>query len=509
MKRKPILASATLLAFATAIARLFGFFRTVVLAATYGAGSVSDAFVIAFTVPDIVLALVGASISAAFIPVYTRIGENKAKITSNIITMTLFLGLLFSLVFTIIPQALTYLFASQLDPVTFALTTGFLRMMVWSAIPILVVPILQSYLQIQNAFFFAAINNVPVNLAAITAIILSKSTGLLSVMGYGVIIGNIIRLFYMLIMAKKKGYVYKPTLDIRAPELREFFALMVPIMLSTLIQEINLIIDRNFASSLVSGSISALNYASRVVNLFTALIGSTLATVLFPFISELSAQGKTIEIRGYLSSCIKKLIPILLPAMVCVILLAEPLVNIMYERGSFSSYDTRRTAEATIMYAPLIVAANLNTILTRVLFSLHDTKTPAIISGVSILIGIMLKFFMIGPLAHIGLALASSITGLITMVALLFILKKYLGGLELKSNNWEWIKTIAATIIMGIAIGLGNRIVPVMSSGMLLSILYYGGLAIFGIIVYIVLHILLRTIFINDVIGLIRGLLNR
>jgi len=512
LKQKSILTSAALVAVATVLVRLFGFLRELVLAATYGAGTVSDAFVVAFTVPDIVLALVASSAATAFIPTYTHMesGENgNLKFTSNVLTILALIGLIFSGVFSFVPQALTFLFASNLDEETFALTTSLLRIMVWAATPVLITRIFQSYLQIQKAFFLAAVMTIPVNVAAIIAIALSKPAGMTAILGYGVLAGSILKLLYMLLAANRKGYTYRPALNLRMPELRVFFIMTLPIIFTTLLSELTQIIDRNFASSLVSGSISSLNYAHRTVNLFTTLIGMSVATVLFPRMSELSAQGKTDEIRKHISSCLIKLVPVLLPAMIGVILLADPIVRIMFERGDFTSAATKRTAECLIMYAGKIIAVSISDILKRAMFSMHDTKTPAIITAVTLAFGILLKIILIRPLAHIGLALSTSITAILATLLMLSALRKRLGSLKLKTGNWEWVKTLAATIVMGTVVGLGVRLLPVMSGGTMQTVILTMGLVLVGVGIYTLSHAIMKTMFFRDMTGVVKSLLSR
>jgi putative peptidoglycan lipid II flippase len=508
-KQTTLLTSTVLVALATVFVRLFGFLREVTLAATYGAGMVSDAFVIAFTVPGIVLALVGSSTAAVFIPAYTRVETDKARFTSNIITLLAAIGLVFAAVFTFIPQTLTFLFASQLDDQTFALASSLIRIMVWTSVPVLLAGILQPYLQIKNAFFLAAVINIPINIAAIISIALSKQAEMTAVMGYGVVAGNIVMLLLFFAAAARNGYVYRPVWEPKAPELRVLLIMLVPVMISTFIADLNLIVDRNFASSLVSGSISSLNYASKTVNLMTGLIGISIATVLFPRMAELAAQDNMQEIRRYIAACFRKLIPILLPATLGIILLAHPIVRLMFERGGFSPEDTKRTAECLQMYAALLFAHSMNAIMIRALFSFRDTKTPAVISAIGVAVSILLNFLLIGPLAHMGLALASSAAAFISLILLFMALRKRLGPLGLKSELKDWVKTLTATLIMGAVVYSGLILLPVMSGSTLQCVILTGGLVLAGAGIYLLLHALLRTVFLRESLQLVRSFLHK
>jgi len=498
LKNKTILASTILVALASISVRFFGYLREVTLAATYGAGMVSDAFIIAFTVPSIVLVLFGATTATVFIPAYSGVERDKSRFMSNVLTLLVLIGFLFTAIFTIFPQSLVFLFASQLDGAAFSLATELLRIMVWVAVPTLVVGILQSYLQIKNAFFLASILIIPINVYAILSILLSGSLGQYSIMGYGVVAGNFMALIVLYTAVYFKGYVYKPVVDLKMPGLRGLLVLIAPIMITTFISDINLIVDRNFASSLASGTISSLNYAGKTVNILITILGVSLATVLYPRMSEFAANNNIAEIRRCVTGCIKMLIPVLLPATLGIILLAEPIVRIIFERGEFTQENTQMAMESLRMYAPLLFSSSINAIIIRAFFSMRDTKTPAIISAVGVAVSIGINFILIGPLAHMGLALSTSISSMLAMVLLLFTLRKRVGLLQLKRNIREWVKVLVATAVMGLVVTLGYVFLPVMGGGTIQCILLTGGLVVAGIGVYILMNLAMRTVFISE-----------
>jgi putative peptidoglycan lipid II flippase len=316
-------------------------------------------------------------------------------------------------------------------------------------------------------------------------------------------------LVYLLTAVYRKGYVYRPVLDFKMPGLRMLLILLAPIILVSLIGNIDQIVDRNFASSLESGSISSLNYAAKIIGLITALVGTSVATVIYPRMSEIAAQGTEKDIRSYITAGFQKLVPLLLPAMAGIIILAKPLVRILFEHGVFTSDDTIRTAESLQMYAPLIIAASLNIILTRAFFSMRDTKTPAAISIICLAVSVGLKFLLIGPLAHRGLALSSSIVSILSMILLLFALRRRLGLLRLKRLGMEWLKIILATFVMSIAVLAGSFMMRINEGGFLRSVVSTGVLILLGIVIYVVTHMILRTIFIRDIFGLIRSFVKR
>ena len=507
MNSKSIIASTIFVAIATMMVRFSGYLREVTLASIYGAGMVSDAFIIAFTIPSIVLALFGVSTATAFIPIYTRVKGDRAHFTSNILTLLALVGLLFTAVFATYPQSLVFLFASQFSAEAAAITSELLRIMTWAAIPILLIGVLQSYLQIKNSFFLAMALTLPINIYTILSILLSRSVDNISVMGYGVVAGNIMAIIFLFAAAYCKGYAYRPVIDLKMPELKVMLVMIVPVVISIFIGDINQIVDRNFASSLVAGSISSLNYAGKTINILVVTIGAPLATVLYPRMSEFAAKDNLSEIRKCVTECVKRLIPILLPATLGIMILARPIIRVVFERGEFTAQDTQMTMECLRMYSPLLIFSSLNAIITRALFSIRDTKTPAIITGASVCVSIVINIILIGPLAHMGLALASSISAMISTILLLLVFRKRVGLLHLKRNIREWVKVLVATIVMGVVVGVGYYFLPVMGGGTFHTLLLTGGLVAAGIGVYILMHLALRTVFIGEAFALVRRLL--
>jgi putative peptidoglycan lipid II flippase len=497
------------LAIATIFGKFFGFLREIALAAVYGAGSVSDAFVIAFTIPSIVLALVGVAASLAFIPIYSGIEQGKERFVSNVLTLFAAAGLAFSLVFAIFPQALIFLFASQLPEETFALAAKLLQIMVWSAIPFFVAEILRGYLQIQKAFFLSVFLTIPINIAAVAGILASSVFENYSLMAYGVLAGQYLTMAFFFVAAAGNGYRYRPVWAPRDPNIQKLLVMMLPVVLAMLLTELNVIVARNFASSLAAGSVSSLNYASKTVGLFTALVGSSLTNALYPKLSELAAAGDTEKMRHYITSSIMMLTPLLLAAAVGVALLAEPLTRIMFERGEFTPADTKRTAECLQMYAVLLFSASMELVVARALYALHDTKTPAVISAVAIATSIAFNFLLIGPLKHMGLALSTSLASLLMMVLALLATQKRLGSFGLWAKRREWLKMLVSVAVMGLVVGWGYRSLPVMAGGVWQTALWTGVLVLAGMTVYIFALFVLRVAVLKDIWDLVKRMLGR
>jgi putative peptidoglycan lipid II flippase len=271
------------------------------------------------------------------------------------------------------------------------------------------------------------------------------------------------------------------------------FRLMLPLALSAAVLEINQIIDKNLASSLVSGTVSSLNYAVKINNVITALIGSAVTTALFPRMSELAAGDNIDELKKQLTVCCTSLLPVLLPLTVGMALMAKPIIRVLLERGEFNPEDTVRTAECLQMYALGLPAGNLAPLIMRAFYAMRRAKLPAIISAVSVAAGIALNLLLIGALRHRGLALATSAANTLCFVILLIALRRKIGSLGLRRKLGEFVKTAAASAVMGAFVILGTRYTPVNGGTYSQSLLWVCVIAGAGAALYGALMLLMRA----------------
>jgi putative peptidoglycan lipid II flippase len=493
--KNTILRASIAVSAATVLLRLLGFLREIVLAANFGAGPVSDAFVIAMTAPGIVLAVISTTVTAIYIPQYTGIDSEagRERFTNGVLTLLFFAGLIFAAAFTVYPQALVYVFASSLEPEAFELAVIFLRIMVWSAVPLLLMGIFRAYLQVKSMFFTAMISEALVNLFAVISIMAGKATGGLVLLGIGAAVGNAASMAVLLLFCRRNGMRFRPRFNLRDEHIASMFRLMLPLALSAAVLEINQIIDKNLASSLVSGTVSSLNYAVKINNVVAALIGTAVTTALFPKMSELAAGDDIGALKKHLVTCVTSLLPLLLPLTVGVVIMARPIIRILLERGAFNPEDTARTAQCLQMYAVGMLAGNLAPLVTRAFYAMRHAKIPAIISAVAVAVGIALNLLMIGPLQHRGLALATSISNTLCLALLLVALRKKVGPLGLRPQMGEFCKIAASAAIMGAAAWYATHRAPVLSGTYTQCLVWTVAIAGGAVVLYGALLLLLRV----------------
>ena len=503
-KSPAILQSVATVGIATALAKIIGLAREIVLAGFYGVGVVSDAFILAFTIPDILLYFLSFSVASSFIPVYHR-AKNPHMFSRNIMTFLLLIGLLFSTIFTFFPDFLVNLFAFHVEPETFTLAVYFVRYIVWSAVFILLSGIYTAQLEINGSFFSAGIRTIWRNAVVIAGIIIGALSGSHTVIALAPVIGMALGMVSLAVACRKHGYRYRPYLDLRSSELMQIAVIAAPMFLSTIATEVNLIINRSFAASLPIGSISSLNYSGKVQGLFVAIIGQSLFTVLFPYMSKLSAGNDIANLKKTLSSGIMNIVMIMFPLCIGVYVLAYPGIRILFQRGSFLLDDTIRTAECLQMYSFLMFFSGINQLLMRAFYATQNTKAPATISIITVLANITLNVLFIESLGAKGLALSNSISSFLTMLLLLGFLQKKIGHLNLLNNISEFIKIAVAAGVMGLCVWISARFLPLMSIPVWQSAFFCAVLAICSSLIYLILLLIFKSqLAFNTIITIIK-----
>jgi len=503
------LKSTVRLVVATVVLRLFGFVRDIVLAAGFGAGVVSDAFMLSSNIPLILFDNLAIAVANSFLPQYQSLDKDKDYFFSNVINLLLVAGIVLSLLFMFVPQVLVFLFASQLDSATFSLTSSFLQVTIWITVPLLLMAVLRISLHSQGVFFSTQVTLICVNVFIVVAIVFGSYTGNLSLLPIGVLLGHVLYLGILVVMVGHRGVVYRPWLNIRDSRILAMLPFLLPLFASALGTELSHIIDKNFASALEPGTISALGYASRMSKQFHLVIGVSIVTVMYPKMLDLGNQGETDKLVGYVKKFLQVLVPIMLPFTAGLILMAEPAVALIYERGAFTPENTRVTAECLQMYAIGVGFTSINVFLSRTFFALQDTKTPFRMFVVSLCVSIVLNLVLIGPLQHMGLALSTSLSSVVYTGLLLWVLVKRMGSLGLSELKLEWLKALIATLIMSFIVWGGLYLLPVRDGNILQTVAWVSVLVIVGVGVYILVHVLLRTVFLRDSIAMAKRFLSR
>ena len=450
----------------TLISRIFGFIRDMFIAMTFGSSVAADAFFVAFRIPNMQRRVLSeGAITSAFIPVFTETLAQKGhqaaqQLTANIFNILLIILSIFSLILFLFSPIVVTIFAPGFldDSEKFNLTVNLTR---WMAPYLFFIGLSAFSMGILNSlqvFALPAATPILQNISMIVAILVIVPQLDKPIIGLaiGVLIGGILQFLMQIPPIIKKGYGWKNHIFIKQPEVIKIAKLMGPAILGLAVYELNLMVDTLLASTLTEGSISYLYYGNRLVQLPLGVFAVALSVVLLPTLSSHAAKDEKKELVQTLNFSIRLILFITIPATIGLIILSEPIVNTLWERGEFQYTSTQGTAIAVYFYSIGLCGYSGVKVIAPAFYSLQDTKTPAKIGIYSMLLNIILNLILMKPLQHGGLALATSISALFNAIALIYCLRKKLGLLGGRKIFRSTIKMSFAASVMGLIIYFCN-----------------------------------------------------
>jgi putative peptidoglycan lipid II flippase len=458
-ENKEIARAASTIGVGTLLSRIVGFLRDMVIAHFFGAGIAADAFFVAFRIPNLWRRLVGeGSLTISFIPVYTEYLTQKGEEESRKVTHIAFtiagvvlliltiLGILFSpiLIRVIAPGFIKI-------PEKFQLTVTLNQIIFPYLFFIGLFALCMGILNSLRHFFAPAIAPIFLNISIIVSVFLFYHAFQRPVMALalGALVGGVIQFLFQIPFLKKKGITFRFNFNFRHPAIKRIGYLMIPGLIGSAVYQLNVFIDTIFASFLPSGSVSYLYFADRLLEFPLGIFAIAIGMASLPSLSGLVVQGKMEEFKETLSFTFRLVSFISLPAMVGLIALKTPIVNLLFQRGLFDYSATVMTANALLCYAVgLWAIAGARTIVPA-FYSLQDTWTPLKIALICLGANIAFNAILIYPLKHAGIALATSLSSTLNLILLFRKLNPKLSGLDLTKNIKSLLRILFCSLPVG------------------------------------------------------------
>lgn len=493
----------------TLLSKILGFGRELALTYVYGTTALADAYLTALSIPTVLFSSVATALKTTFIPLFCEVDKTDGrkesiKFLNNVLNILIILSIIFSIVVFIFAKPLVKVFAIDFSGQKLMTTISFTRIMVFGVLFIGLSNIMGAWLQINGNFTVPGMIGLPYNILIITGIIVS-SKGNINIMVIGTILAIASQFLFQLPFAIKYGYKYKPYINIKDKYLKKMLILIIPVFIGVGVNQLNTIIDRSLASTLGDGAITVLNSANRLNGFVLGLFIATIASVVYPNLSKVSIVNNKEKFIKSVYQSINTIVLLIIPISIGSIVLSEPVVRIVFERGAFNSESTDLTATALLCYSIGMIGFGLREILNNVFYSLQDTKTPMINGALAMGMNIILNIVLIKFLGHAGLALATSISSIICIVLLFNSLKKKIGYFGQDKVLNTLIKSLIAASIMGFATNNVYKLTAgILGVGFIKeSIALFVSICI-GAIIYCVIVILLKVEEINIVIGRIK-----
>ena len=440
--KNTIAKSAAAVGIAVMFSRVLGLIREQIFAGLFGAGMTYDSFVVAFRIPNLLRDLFGeGALSAAFVTVFTaydttKTTEDTYRLASNVLTFILLLLSLITLLAVYFAGPLVHLLAPD-----FALTAGkveltekLTRIMLPFLIFISLSAVVMGMLNTKGKFFIPAMASSFFNLGSIIggvslAYILPKyGQPAIVGMAVGTLIGGLMQLGIQIPALLQTGFKYKPILDLKDPGLHRILKLMIPATIGLSATQINIFVNTNFASTCGDGAVSWLYYAFRLVQLPIGVFGVALSIAMLPVLAKQAAQKDISKMKKTMISSLTMVFLLTLPATAWLMLLSEPIIRIIFERGAFTPFDTLATANTLTFFSIGLFAYSANKVLVPAFYALDKTKYPVIASFIAVGFNIVIVYFTIDRYQHLSIAFSTSCTMLINFTFLMTVLYKSMGG---------------------------------------------------------------------------------
>ncbi len=407
------------------LSKSLGFLREILVAKIFGVSYLCDAYLIAILFPISIMGAISQAIGVSLIPIFSKKDFNLYYLYFLIIFL---FSLFISFIIYLFPLIVINILA-QGFPFDVKETSKFLlKNMAPTIFFIGISGFFNAFSYVNKNYLFPALSGIFYNLALIFGLtILYKNFGLLG-LSWGVNIASLLfTLLPILFFFKKRHLVLEKNINISQalPETKILFLSFLPYLLVSSLSQINVMIDKMIASFLTEGSISALNFAYKIIETPISIFGFALATVLMPIFSEKTYNGEKEKIIEILNKSLSFLFFLIIPIIIIFLVAGEIIVKIVYFRGVFNERALIMTKEALIFYSLGLFAYCSNLILLRVYWSINKIKIPIIVSIFSLLLNLVLDIILSKFFSYKGLALATSISGIFRFTLLLLFLQSY------------------------------------------------------------------------------------
>lgn len=464
--------------------RILGLVRDQVLAFYFGAGDAMDAFRVAFRVPNLVRDLFAeGAMSAAFVPTFTgeltRAGKPRAfHLACAVMTALIVITGALVVAGMVFAEPLVRFYAGDFAavPGKLELTVAMARVMVPFLTLVALAAVCMGMLNALGHFFVPALSPAMFNVATIVLVVavvpFAASLGVAPIMvvAAATLIGGLGQLAIQWRPLAREGFHFRPTIDLRDPALGRVLLLMGPGTIGMAATQINVLVNTQFAAGEGTGAISWLDYAFRVMYLPIGLFGVSIAAASTPALSRLAAQSDTPRLRATVGSAIGLMLALNVPATLGLIVLAGPIIALIFERGQFTAADTAATALALRYYAIGLVGYSIVRIVSPAFYALQRSHIPVIASIASVVANIALNVVLVRVMGYSGLALGTSLAAMVNAAVQFLWLRHALGGIEGHHVMVTFVKVTLASTAMAAAAWLAEAWLHSLLPGQALAI---------------------------------------
>ncbi len=495
--KKSLAKSAALMGIIILLSKIMGLVRDMMIASAYGTTEAAIAYETASKLPITIFDFVlGGVVTSAFIPVYNSLAVKKGRkealaFTQSYVNLILVITLSLSILGTTFAPAIVSLIAPELGDSTAALASDLTRIMFPMVIFVGLAFSFVGFLQSEGEYNIPAVISLVSNLIMIGYLLFFNSTFGITGLAVSMLIGWGAQAAVQIPAVMKRGFRYKLTAPLSTPEIAHTAKNTLPILIATWTTPVCSLINTSIASGIDEGrAISALGYANRLYIIIVGLFSFVATNLLFPYFARAAAEGNRDESDRLTRTSIRTLTFIIAPIAVGVMVLAEPFVALIYEKGTFNASDTSITADALRCYAVGMVFAAVSEVLTKAFFAVEKNRLPMFSSVISMGFNIAVILIFRERLGIGGIALVSALAAGVNMaVNWIFAVRMKLISPE-RADMLDLAKSILSALLMGSAVYMTAQIPAIAGAGKLIGFVFP---TLAGIAVYALCTALLRS----------------
>ncbi|MGB8169146.1 MAG: murein biosynthesis integral membrane protein MurJ [Chthoniobacteraceae bacterium] len=518
--------AAGIVGIAVMCSRVLGLVREQVFAGLFGGGRAMDAFTIAFRTPNLLRDLFAeGALSTAFVTTFSKTiatdGDGAAwRLANKVATLTaIFLSLICVIGIAIAPLLVAF-FAPGFDAEKVALTAMLARIMYPFILLVSLAALVMGVLNAKNVFGMPAMASSFFNLGSIIGGVavgywIDPHFGQKALIGLacGTLIGGALQLAVQIPSLWKLGYHYRPDFDWRDEGVRKILQLMGPAIIAASTVQINVMINSMFASNLGDGPIFWLSIAFRLMQLPLGLFGVAIGTVTLPVLSRSIATGNRDEFRRVLARGMRLAFLMTIPSTIGLMMLAEPIISVLYQHGKFGAYETAQAAGALRFYAIGLCAYSAMKVLVPAFYAIDKRKTPMVISFIAVALNLIFNWIFTFQLkwGHVGLAFSTGCIAITNFLILYTLMRREVKSLETGTMLVTLAKVLVAGALLALVCWAGRHwlLAGWATQKLPLKIAFLGGTIAVGAATFFVSAMALRLGELDDVTALVRRKLRR
>ena len=445
------------------LSKVCGLLRDVITAGYYGTGVENDAYASAYTLFYLPVLLFNSCITATIVPLFTQEREQRSltdsnHFASNALNLFCIAALLIAAVMFVFAEPLVKL-VFQFEAEGIALTVKMTRIMLLGLVFNIMSIVFSSLLNAMERFMAAQLTGFPLSVAVILSVVLFSGRLGIEAIAWGVFAASVLQAL-ILIPFMRGWFKYTPVIDLKDKRFHKLLVLAGPAILSMGVSEINHLVDRSLASGLAAGSISAMNYAYKLITFLLGVLMVPLTTIMFSRMSKQAAAGNKEGVLGSLRYSILLISLVALPIVAVAMVLSNDVVKMIYMRGNFGMESVLLTGSVLMYYLVGVPSFGIRDFLNRTFHSVQDTKTPFRVACLVVISNIVLNIILRKFLGAQGLALATSLSSYIGSVTMFILLRRHMGQLNLKKILPDMIKIILSAAAAAVVCILMNRVLP-------------------------------------------------